>query len=108
MRRLSLTPRFSGVNYRRMIFAYLIVPAVCANLLAESLRNKLIIGWLTATIASIAGLYVSYSHDLPTGASIVGTLGAALLLVGAAARFFRKPAQSSGLSGPQMDTDKHR
>src|SRR5215813_12114764 len=42
-----------------MIFSYLIVPAVCANLLAQSLRNKLIIGWLTATIASIAGLYVS-------------------------------------------------
>jgi zinc/manganese transport system permease protein len=72
-----------------MIFSYLIVPAVCANLLAQSLRNKLIIGWLTATIASIAGLYVSYSHDLPTGASIVCTLGAALLLVGVASRFFR-------------------
>jgi zinc/manganese transport system permease protein len=77
-----------------MIFSYLIVPAVCANLLAQSLRNKLIIGWLTATIASIAGLYVSYSHDLPTGASIVCTLGAALLLVGAGARFFRGPAES--------------
>jgi zinc/manganese transport system permease protein len=78
-----------------MIFSYLIVPAVCANLLAQSLRNKLIIGWLTATIASIAGLYVSYSHDLPTGASIVCTLGAALLLVGVAARFFKRPVARS-------------
>jgi zinc/manganese transport system permease protein len=73
-----------------MIFSYLIVPAVCANLLAQSLKNKLIIGWFTATLASIAGLYVSYKNDLPTGASIVCTLGASLLLVAVGARFFRK------------------
>ncbi len=73
-----------------MIFSYLIVPAVCANLLAQGLRVRLVIGWLTATLASIAGLYVSYRNDLPTGASIVCALGAALLLVGLAARFGRK------------------
>jgi zinc/manganese transport system permease protein len=64
-----------------MIFSYLIVPAVCASLLGNSLRMKMVIGWLTATIASVAGLYVSYQSDLPTGASIVCALGAALLLV---------------------------
>src|ERR1051326_9052296 len=42
-----------------MIFSYLIVPAVCANLLAHSLRGKLLLGWLTATLASVGGLYVS-------------------------------------------------
>ncbi len=73
-----------------MIFSYLIVPAVCANLLAQSLRLKLLIGWLTATVASMIGLYISYQHDLPTGASIVCSLGFALLLVGLAARFVRK------------------
>ncbi len=65
-----------------MIFSYLIVPAVCANLLTSSLKLKLLIGWLTATIASMAGLYASYRLDLPTGAAIVCALGAALLLVG--------------------------
>jgi zinc/manganese transport system permease protein len=70
-----------------MIFSYLIVPAVCANLLAQSLRLRLLIGWLTATLASIAGLYISFKHDLPTGASIVCALGAGLLLVGLASRF---------------------
>lgn len=64
-----------------MIFSYLIVPAICANLLAESLSVRLLIGWLTATLASVAGLYFSYQHDLPTGASIVCALGAALLLI---------------------------
>ncbi len=74
-----------------MIFSYLIVPAVCANLLAQSLRVKLLIGWLTATLASIAGLFISFKSDLPTGASIVCALGGALLLVGVASAFIRKP-----------------
>ncbi|HVV73199.1 MAG TPA: metal ABC transporter permease, partial [Verrucomicrobiae bacterium] len=68
-----------------MIFSYLIVPAICANLLAQTLRVRLVIGWLIATVASIVGLYVSYKKDLPTGASIVCALGASLLLIGLAA-----------------------
>src|SRR5262249_37446304 len=70
-----------------MIFSYLIVPAICANLLAQSLQVRLGIGWLTATLSSIVGLYLSYKKDLPTGASIVCALGAALLLVGIFSRF---------------------
>jgi ABC-type Mn2+/Zn2+ transport system permease subunit len=82
-----------------MIFSYLIVPAVCANLLARSLRVKLLIGWLTATLSSIAGLYASYKMDLPTGAAIVCGLGAALLLSALFAQFvFRHKATAS--SGP--------
>ena len=73
-----------------MIFSYLIVPAVCANLLVQSLKAKLLVGWLTATIASIAGLYASYRWDLPTGAAIVCALGGALVLVAVAAGFRRK------------------
>ena len=63
-----------------LVFSYLIVPAVCANFLALSLRPQLLIGWATATLASIGGLYVSYWLDVPTGAAIVCVLGVALLL----------------------------
>lgn len=70
-----------------MIFSYLIVPAICANLLAQSLRVRLLIGWVTATLASVVGLYFSYKNDLPTGASIVCALGLALLVVGAVSRW---------------------
>lgn len=63
-----------------LVFSYLIVPAVCANFLATQLRAMLLIGWTIATLASVAGLYCSYRFDLPTGAAIVCTLGAALLL----------------------------
>jgi zinc/manganese transport system permease protein len=63
-----------------LVFSFLIVPAVCANFLADSLGARLLIGWATATLASMAGLYASYAFDLPTGAAIVCTLGAALIL----------------------------
>ena len=63
-----------------LVFSYLIVPAVCGNFLANSLGATLAIGWTAATLASIAGLYGSYKLDLPTGAAIVGALGATLIL----------------------------
>lgn len=62
-----------------LVFSFLIVPAVCANFLAEKLRSRLFIGWVTATVASVVGLYASYAIDLPTGAAIVCALGLALL-----------------------------
>ncbi len=74
-----------------MVFSYLIVPAVCANFLARKLRSLLLIGWLIATLASVLGLYGSYKFDLPTGAAIVCSLGAALVLVALIARCRRAP-----------------
>jgi zinc/manganese transport system permease protein len=69
-----------------LVFSYLIVPAVSANFLANKLSSLLVIGWITATVASLVGLYSSYKMDLPTGAAIVCALGTALLLVGIYAR----------------------
>ena len=65
-----------------LVFSYLIIPAVCANLLATSLRVQLAVGWAIATLASVGGLYASYRFDLPTGAAVVCALGLALLLTG--------------------------
>ena len=71
-----------------LVFSYLIVPAVCANFLARRLGSLLLIGWVTATVASVIGLYVAYQSDLPTGAAIVCVLGVFLVLAGFIARFF--------------------
>jgi zinc/manganese transport system permease protein len=69
-----------------LVFSFLIVPAVCANFLAESLLWRLALGWALATMASVAGLYLSFKVDLPTGAAIVCMLGVTLLLVATARR----------------------
>jgi zinc/manganese transport system permease protein len=75
-----------------LVFSFLIVPAVCANFLADKLSTKLLIGWVTATAASVAGLYASYALDLPTGAAIVCTLGIALVLTIIVSTFRRAKA----------------
>lgn len=69
-----------------LVFSYLIVPAVCASLLAESIGAMLLVGWLVATLGGVAGLYASYRFDWPTGAAIVCTLGLALAVTGLLSR----------------------
>ncbi len=71
--------RIAGVL---LTFAYLIVPAVCGTMLAVDWTKRLIIGWVVAVIASLGGLWTSYSLDLPTGAAVVCAAGVLLALVG--------------------------
>jgi ABC-type Mn2+/Zn2+ transport system permease subunit len=63
-----------------LTFAYLIVPAVCAVSLKSSWAGRMVVGWIVATAASLAGLLASYKLDLPTGAAIVCACGLALLI----------------------------
>ena len=65
-----------------LTFAYLIVPAVCAVMLAERWLPRLAVGWGVGAAASVVGLTASYVLDLPTGAAIVCACGLALVLVG--------------------------
>ncbi len=76
--------RLAGVL---LTFAYLIVPAVCAVMLADSWGKRLLAGWLISLAASIVGLYASYKLDLPTGAAIVCACGLALVVVTVFAAF---------------------
>ncbi len=64
----------------------------------------LIIEYVVATLASVAGLCFSYDKDLPMGASIVCALGAALLLVGVISRLLssRRRLLSSGVNGGDL------
>ncbi len=64
-----------------LTFAYLIVPAVCAVMLARQWMGRLAIGWGVAAAASLLGLWASYQMDLPTGAAIVGACGLLLVLM---------------------------
>lgn len=86
-----------------LVFSYLIVPAVSAMLFAERLGVRLAIGWSTGGIASAVGVYLSFLWDLPTGATIVTTLGAALVLLGAV-RFLvrRRLATPAEVRGPAI------
>ncbi|MGC1321512.1 MAG: metal ABC transporter permease [Candidatus Udaeobacter sp.] len=70
--------RIAGVL---LVFSYLIVPAVCGINLATRSSHRLLIGWIIALIGGIAGLFLSFWWDLPSGAAIVCTFGALLILI---------------------------
>ncbi|HEV8474884.1 MAG TPA: metal ABC transporter permease [Methylomirabilota bacterium] len=65
-----------------LVFAYLIVPAVAGAALAASPARRLAIGWTVGALASVLGIAASYRLDLPTGATVVATLGALLAAIG--------------------------
>lgn len=75
-----------------LVFSYLIIPAVCAALLATQLRMMLLLGWIVATLGGVGGLIVSWQFSFPTGSAMVCVLGLMLLLTGIIARFFRRTA----------------
>src|SRR5207237_9179379 len=75
---VTIFVRIAGVL---LVFSYLIVPAVCGINLARGTRARLLLGWIIATIGGIAGLFWSFYGDLPSGAAIVCTFGALLVIV---------------------------
>jgi len=63
-----------------MVFSFLVVPAVIANLFTGDKRRLTLISWSTGALASLLGLWVSYTKDLPTGPLIVCMYGLVLLI----------------------------
>ena len=75
---VTIFVRIAGVL---LVFSYLIVPAVCGINFARGTRARLLLGWIIATIGGIGGLFWSFYGDLPSGAAIVCTFGALLVIV---------------------------
>jgi zinc/manganese transport system permease protein len=72
-----------------LVFSYLVVPAVCATYLVNSIPGRFAVGWAIATLASVVSLFITAKMDLPIGAAIVCVLGVVLVLVLLGARFLR-------------------
>jgi zinc/manganese transport system permease protein len=68
------------------VFTFLIVPAVIGSLFAESFGARLAIAWIASVVVSFAGMYLSYTLDTPTAATVVCTFGALLALAAVARR----------------------
>ena len=65
-----------------LVFSFLIIPAAIGVLYADTLARQLAIGWAAGALTSVAGLAVSFTSDLPTGATMVCAFGAALAIAG--------------------------
>jgi zinc/manganese transport system permease protein len=73
-----------------LVFTYLVVPAVCATYLVNSIPARFAVGWGIATGASVVSLFITAKADLPIGAAIVCVLGVVLVLVVVPSRILRK------------------
>jgi len=80
-----------------LVFSYLVVPAVLAQMWAESIRARLLIGWLVAIVASTLGIAWSFYSDYPTGPAIVVMLGILLIASGAVYYVVHAPLKSRAL-----------
>ena len=87
-----------------LVFCYLIVPSVGAMLFADRVGRRLAIGWTMGTLVSALGVYFSVLMDLPTGAAIVCTFGAVLVVMFFIHLFFfhghKSPVLEGGSSVP--------
>ncbi len=54
-----------------LVMSLLVGPAITAYLLVKELHQMMILGAIFGAVASIAGMYLSYYFDLPSGAAIV-------------------------------------
>ena len=88
-----------------LVFCYLIVPSVGAMLFADRVGRRLAIGWTMGTLVSALGVYFSVLMDLPTGAAIVCTFGAVLVVMFFIHLFFfhghKSPIAEGGSSVPE-------
>ena len=74
---ITSSVRIAGVL---LVFSYLVVPSACGVLMASGVRRRLMIGWTVGLFGSVLGLAASARWDLPTGAAVVATLGAIMVI----------------------------
>jgi len=83
-----------------LVFSYLVVPAVCATYLVNSIIARFVVGWGIATLASVASLFITAKADLPIGAAIVCVLGVCLTVAAVAAKLFKRRTTRNSEKGP--------
>src|SRR5437588_1444689 len=92
-----------------LVFCYLIVPSVGAMLFADRIGRRLAIGWTMGTVVSALGVYFSVLLDLPTGAAIVCTFGAVLIVMFFVHMLFFHGRQTQKLEGAgSVESSKER
>jgi zinc/manganese transport system permease protein len=77
-----------------LVFSYLVVPAVIAEMWETTVRGKLLLGWVMAILASSAGIVWSFYFDYPTGPAVVVMLS--IFLVVSSIVYYVRHASTKG------------
>ena len=76
-----------------LVFSYLVVPAVIAEMWKTTVRGKLLLGWVMAILASTAGIVWSFYFDYPTGPAVVVMLSLFLVVSAIVYYVYHAPAR---------------
>ena len=79
--------RIAGVL---LVFSYLIVPTLAANLRGGSVARRLAMAWCFGTLVSVLAMSASAFFDTPTGATVVCAFGVVLLVLAVVTRTSRR------------------
>ena len=90
---ITLAVQVAGIV---VVFGYLIIPATMSAIYSSRLTIQLIIIWVTAITASMAGLLFAYFLDFSIGPAIALLLGCELIIASLVARFWRSTLQLEG------------
>ncbi len=63
-----------------LVFSFLVIPAACSILFANTIKSRLMVGWMIGLAASMIGMTSSYFFDLPTAPAVICVLGLVLYL----------------------------
>ncbi|MBN2037070.1 MAG: metal ABC transporter permease [Chitinispirillaceae bacterium] len=58
-----------------LVFSYLVIPAVIALVFCDSIKFRLIFGWIAGFVISALGLLISFKGDFPTASTITACFG---------------------------------
>jgi len=73
-----------------LVFGLLVIPAVAGSIATSRPGGALAVGWVFGFLASVVGLVGSVRFDMPAAPSILVTLAALLVLVGAVSSVARR------------------
>ncbi len=82
-----------------VVFSFLVIPAVIAFLFTSKPAKLLALAWVSGTLATVLGLYVSYVTDWPTGPVVVCAFAVALMAAFAMRRVARPKATAAESPG---------
>ena len=82
-----------------LVIALLTIPATTARQFTHSLRNMMALSVLIGAVCAVAGLWLSYELDLPSGATIVVVSVALLLVTLGATRLRSRLTRRTGKAG---------
>ena len=80
-----------------LVFVFLVAPAIIAFLVTDRFRYQLIVGWISGTLVSTVGIYLSWTLDTPCGPTVVAFYGVALVLIAVAVYLIRAPRRLMAL-----------